>query len=82
MTPTEAAVIIRQAMIDSPDTAQVMAVVLDRQGTDLYDWVDANPKLAIMMAEAELLVQEQLAGYARDIEGGALGDRPNNQPAT
>lgn len=83
MNETEAAMILRQATIDNENTAHVLAIALERQGyTDLYDWVEDNPKLAVIMAESELLVQEQLAGYARELEGGALGDSSDDEPAT
>lgn len=83
MTPDEAAMVLREATKTNAELAFAIAQIVDRsECIDLYEWVEENPGYAILLAEVEVEASAQLAEYARQLEGGATGDRTNDEPST
>lgn len=73
MTPTEAAVTIREAQRNDPDFQRAVQAMVTKDGyADMYEWVDANPELAVKVAESVKDVDGQISEFSERLSRGDL----------
>ena len=73
MTPTEAAVTIRDATKDDPDLRRAVQAMVERSGCeDVFAWVDENPDMALALANQVKDIDGQIANMASRLATGDL----------
>ena len=73
MDALEAVDYLRLRQREDPDVHLMVAGAVDKGNyADLFDWADAEPEQAIMLAEATKDLEEQLAEFDRRLSTGDL----------
>ena len=73
MELVEAVDYLRQRRIEDPETRMMLAAMVERAGfTDLFDWADAHPDMAIALAIQQKDAEEQFAEFERRLSTGDL----------
>lgn len=73
MTHVEAAATLRDKMKYDPDLSRALQAMVERSGqADIYEWCEANPDMAIKIAEQALDVDGQITNMQSRINQGDL----------
>lgn len=73
MTPLDATDLLRRRMREDDDVKLMVSVAVTTSGnTDLFDWAEEHPDLAIMLAESVTDLDDQTSEFERRLSTGDL----------
>jgi hypothetical protein len=73
VTHVEAAATLRDRIKYDPDLARSVSAMVERAGhADIYEWCEANPDMAVALAEQVSDIDGQIANMDARIERGDL----------